>query len=315
MKKRKMNIALFLGGTSEERDISLKTGEQIFKALNKEKYNVKKIDPKFDLEIFFNLIKNKKVDLVFLGLHGRGGEDGAIQGMLETLRVPYTGSGVLGSVLAMRKDFSKQVFETQKIATPKYYIINKKDFKKDSEKILLQIKKIIKPDWVVKPAGSGSSYGISLAESDKELKKAIKFALSFSDIVLVEKRITGREYSVPVLGEEAFPVIEIRPKHDFFNYKSKYQTGECEEIVPAPSLSKKQAEKMQKLAVLSHNALGCKVYSRVDFVADKKGNFYVLEVNTLPGMTENSLLPKSARAQNITFSKLLDKIIQLSLKK
>lgn len=305
MKKR---IGVIMGGESSEREISLLTGKAIAKNLDKKKFEVKTYDIKKDLLKLFMDCYQRKIDLAFIALHGKLGEDGTIQGMLELLKIPYVGSGVLGSALGMNKIITKKIFEREKIPISKYFYFDLEKFKKNKKNIL----KRTKIPCVVKPSDSGSSIGVSIVKVRKDLEKAIKKAFKESREVIVENYIKGKEISVPVLGNEnpiALPVIEIIPKKEFFSYQAKYD-GTTKEIVPA-RISKKMAQKAQKLAIKAHQSLKCQNLCRVDMIL--KGNkIYVLEVNTIPGMTEQSLFPKAAKAAGMGFSKLLEKLIKLA---
>jgi len=309
MKNKKLKIAVILGGTSSEREVSLATGEHIFKNLDRKKYIPKKYDPKNDLHLLFEDAKNKKIDLAFIALHGKMGEDGMMQGLLEMLEVSYTGSGVLASALAMHKISSKKIFIKHKLATPSFVFFTKSEYKKAKKDILSEIK----VPCVVKPNDSGSSVGISVVKKRDNLEKAIKKALTESDEIIVEKFIEGVELTVPVLDKKTLPVVEIIPKKDFFDYQAKYEEEWCDEIVPA-RISTEITKKVQKIALEAHQSLYCRHYSRVDIILDRKGKLWVLEVNSLPGMTPNSLIPKSAAVAGINFPQLLDKIINLARK-
>lgn len=308
MKNRKLKIAVIMGGTSSEREVSLATGEQILKNLDRRKYISKKYDPKTDLHQLFQDNLHKKIDLVFIALHGKMGEDGIIQGLLEMLEIPYTGSGVLASALAMHKITSKKIFGKHKLATPSFIFFTKSEYQKAKKDILFQVK----VPCVVKPNDSGSSIGISVVKKREQLDLAIKKALVESDEIIIEKFIAGLELTVPVLDKRALPVVEIAPKTEFFDYQAKYEVEWCEEIVPA-RIPIKIAKRAQDMALEAHRALYCRHYSRADMILDKKGKLWLLEVNTLPGMTPNSLIPKSAAAAGIKFPKLLEKIIKLAV--
>lgn len=304
----KMRVAVIAGGISEERDVSLKSGKIIAANLDRKKYLVSRYDPKTDLPKLINDCQKKKIDLCFLVLHGRGGEDGAIQGLLELLKVKYTGSDILSSALCFDKFQTKQKLKTKKIFLPKDLLITKKVWQQQGRALF----KNFHLPAIVKPNASGSSFGITIAKDVKSLEKSINAALQYDKTILVEEYITGREITVPVLGEIVLPLIEIRPRgHAFFDYDAKYIAGEADEIVPAP-ITKKSANQISRLALNIHQTLGCHGLTRLDFIL--KGNKpYFLEINTLPGMTENSLCPKSARAAGLTISDFLDRIINLAL--
>ena len=253
---------------------------------------------------------------MFLGLHGKFGEDGKIQSLLEFRGIKYTGSGVLASALAMDKDISKKILRSAGIKTPDWLSLRKSGFNNPSETDRLIMKSTGYP-CVVKPNDEGSTVGLTIIQPDVEdiqLKKSVELAFEYSGKVLIEQYIKGREITVPVIGDEAFPVIEIRPKGGFYDYEHKYTKGMTEYICPA-ELSEDVLEKARKYALEAHNLLGCSVYSRIDFILDDKNELYCLEVNTLPGMTDTSLVPKSAAATGMTFRQLIERITELSLQK
>lgn len=345
-----MNIILITGGPSSEREVSISSSKSILKAIKELGHNVKLIDPVngnekvSEEDIFRNAVKKESpsieklreiqqsfnrnilqcinsdifdnIDLAFLGLHGKFGEDGKIQTLLELRGIRYTGSDVFSSALAMDKDISKIILKSLDIETPDWLSL-KKNRKTDFEKINRLILDSIGYPCVVKPNDEGSTVGLSIVQPDVEdiqLKNSIDLAFSYSDKIVIEKYITGRELTVPVIGNEAFPVIEIRPKDGFYDYEHKYTKGMTEYFCPADILPETE-KKAKAYALKAHEALGCSVYSRVDFILDAENKLYCLEVNTLPGMTETSLVPKSALATGMSFTQLIEKIIQLSLQK
>lgn len=303
----KIRIALLYGGFSAEREISIKTGQMIAQNLDKKKYQVFLFDPKNDLERFIKTIKEKKVDLVLPALHGPLGEDGTIQGMLEFFDIPYVFSGVLSSALAMDKEMTKKILKTEKILMPRSVVLSKNYRQKDLRQISLPT--------VIKPVDQGSSVGTFIVKIEKELAKAVREALKFGPKVMAEEFIEGKEITAAVLGNEkprALPLIEIRPKAShFFDYRAKYEIGGSEEICPAP-ISKTLTKKIQKIAAKIHRLLGCRGVTRSDFIL-KGEKPYFLEINTIPGMTETSLVPQAAAKAGIPFSKLLNRLIELSL--
>jgi len=305
----KIKIALLLGGFSAEREISFKTGKMIAKNLDKKKYQVFLFDPKENLEEFIARVKQKKFDVVFPALHGPLGEDGTIQGLLELFDVPYVFSGVLASALAMDKVMTKKILETEKILMPRHVILGKNYRQSDLKKIKLPA--------VVKPVDQGSSVGTFIVKTEDELKNAIKEAFKFGPKIMIEEFIDGKEITAAVLGNakpRALPLIEIRPKiSHFFDYRAKYEVGGSEEICPAP-ISKNLTKKFQQIAVKIHQVLGCRGVTRSDFIL-KNNKPYFLEINTIPGMTETSLVPQAAAKAGISFPKLLDKLIELALEK
>jgi len=307
---KKIRLAVLMGGTSSERDISLISGKEVVKALNKDKYDIKVYDPATDL---IKLAQDKdQIDVAFPVLHGPGGEDGTIQGFLELLELPYVGSKVLASALAMDKEMTKKVYNQEGIPTPKSITLYKFD------KINLDK---IKVPCVVKPVSQGSSVGTSIVKSKDGLKKAIDEAFKFEDRIMVEDYIEGMEITVSILGNKkpiALPVIEIiPPEGEFFNRQVKYN-GATQEIVPA-RLSKQLTKYAQDIGIKVHQVLGCRGFSRTDIIIQTSSsklqtpNLYVLETNTIPGMTRESLFPKAAKAAGISFPKLLDRLIGLAL--
>jgi len=305
-----IKVAILMGGISNEREVSLSTGKTVAKYLDSSKFDSKLYDTKKDLPKLFLDISKKKIDICFIALHGKGGEDGSIQGILELLGVAYTGPGIMASAISMDKIISKRLFMQEKILTPKFVVIkNKKiDFKQIRDKIGLPC--------VIKPSNSGSSVGVSIIKKEKEIKKGIKMALKENDKVIIEEYIQGKEITVGVLGNKtprALSIVEIIPKTKFFDYQAKYNPKFCDEIAPA-RISVDLTKKAQELALKVYKLLDCKGFSRIDMILKGK-KIYVLENNTIPGLTPNSLLPKAAKADNISFSKLLEKIINFGLEK
>lgn len=257
----------------------------------------------------------KGIDVAFLALHGKYGEDGTIQGFLELTGTPYTGSGVLASALAMDKVMAKRVLAGEGIPVPRGVHITSADLAREGAAVLARANALIPA--VVKPSKQGSSVGMSLVDSPSAMETAVRLALQHDDEALVEERIFGTEITVAVLGKlgradlEALPVVEIVPRREFFDYKAKYDPAQCEEICPA-RIGDEATREAQTLALRAHRALSCRGYSRTDMILGPKGPV-VLEVNTLPGMTMNSLLPKAAATAGIPFGELLHRIVQLAL--
>lgn len=306
---KKLTIALLYGGISFEREVSLMSGKQVYEALDKDKYKVLRYDTKTDLKRLTN--DASQIDAALIILHGPFGEDGTIQGMLDLLGIPYQGAGVLGSALAMNKLVSKQLYESSRLPVPPYMSIKRRD-RIDPESF---VKRLGLP-LVVKPVNGGSSVGISIVKTKDTLTAAVKNAFEQDETVLLEAFIEGIELTGAVLGNdnlEALPIIEIVPEknHVFFDYKAKYTAGETQEICPA-RIDANLTDKAQTYARLAHQSLFCKGYSRTDMIL-KGREIYVLETNTIPGMTSNSLLPLAAKAAGISFEQLLDRLIMLSL--
>jgi len=308
-KVEKLTIALISGGDSSERQVSLSSGDQVFEALDKEKYMVERFDPKTDLPQI--AAGAPQIDAALIILHGPLGEDGTIQGMLDLLDIPYQGSGVLGSALAMDKLVSKKMYEDSGLQVPPYHVF------KDSETVLPeQVVDRLGLPLVVKPVVGGSSIGMSIVRTAEALPAAIEKALMEDRSALVESYIQGMELTCSVIGNdllETYPVVEIRPGKgfEFFDYQAKYTDGATVEICPA-EIPDEVADQVQSIAKTAHTALCCRGYSRTDFIYSQ-GTVYVIETNTIPGMTRNSLLPLSARAAGVSFSGLLDRLILLGL--
>jgi D-alanine-D-alanine ligase len=297
---KKKKIAVMMGGLSREREISLKTGKAILKALTEKGYMVTPIDVGDD--IAEKLVK-EKIECAFLALHGRFGEDGTIQGMLELMRIPYTGSGVLASALAMHKIMSKKFFLCEKIPTPCFEVFQREEIKKDPPK------KISLPlPIVVKPAREGSTIGISIVRKDEELGSALRKAGEYDEEILVEEFMKGREITVGILENIPLPVIEIVPKSGFYDYHSKYTKGETQYILPA-RIPREKYLYAQEIGLRAFQELGCLSLGRVDLMTDEDENPFVIDVNTMPGMTETSLLPKAASYAGIPFEDLVERIL------
>ena len=305
-------IAVIRGGKSAERKISLKTGQAILTALKSKDYKVVDIDPKDNLH---QQLVDNEIDLAFIALHGRYGEDGTIQGYLELEDIPYTGSGVLGSALAMDKISSKRVFEQAEISTPEFIVLKKKEYTGSENAIKKRIKEKFSFPVVVKPALEGSSLGLSITKDEEKLLTDIEDAFEYDEEILIEEYIPGKEITVGILGREeleALPVIEIRPRAGVYDYEAKYTKGATDFVMPAP-LDKEVYNQAQELSLKSHQVLNCQGVSRVDLRVNPQGEVYVLEVNTIPGMTETSLLPQAAAEKGLKFPELVEKILKLAI--
>ena len=332
MLKPKINIAVFVGGTSPEREVSKSSGKAIYQALHSLGYNCTLIDPAYginqpetDEEFFsakdFGEIKNENliktidskwmdnIDMVFLALHGKWGEDGMIQSLLELKGIKYTGSGVLSSTIAMDKDLSKTLFLKNNVNTPSWITIDKK-FNRDE--VIKLIKSKFGYPLIIKPNDQGSTVGLSVVKNDEEIFKAIETAFQYSDLTVIEEYIPGREMTVAILEDKPLHVLEIFPKSGLYDYESKYTSGMSEYIVPA-NVTEDVFNKMQLQAIKAFRSLRCEVYGRVDFRLNDENVPFCLEVNTLPGMTETSLVPKMAYSVGISFEELIDRIIRNSL--
>lgn len=299
-------IAVVMGGPSAEREISLVTGNAIAAALEEKGHAVVRID--LEPKKITEQLAQSGADIVFNAVHGLYGEDGRLQSVLEMLGMPYTGSGVLASALAMDKVASKRIFQAAGISTPNSLIFTRAE-EKEAEAIIFT--KFSLP-VVVKPASQGSSIGVEVVKEREHLIKAMENAFTYSNEVLVEEFISGEELTVAMMeinGEvHAFPVINIRPRSGAYDFKSKYTKGETEYLVPAP-LPEATTKHVQKLAIAAYKVLGCKGVARADVMLDNQGQGYVLEVNTVPGMTATSLVPKAAAAENICFQNLCEMML------
>jgi D-alanine-D-alanine ligase len=304
-----LTVALLSGGISSEREVSLKSGDQVYAALDKDKYRVIRYDPKTDIS---RLVADaSSIDVALIILHGPFGEDGTVQGLLELLGIPYQGSGVLGSAIAMDKLVSKQLYERSGIPTPAYITIHREGTQKAEtclERIGLPL--------VLKPAKGGSSIGMAIVKTRDKLEPAIQESFRYDDTLVVETYIQGTELTVGVIGNRdlnALPVIEIIPdsQYEFFDYHAKYLPGASREICPA-RIDEVLTEKAQTYAKMAHRALFCEGYSRTDMMLTDR-ELFILETNTIPGMTETSLLPRAAKTAGIPFSKLLDILIELGI--
>jgi D-alanine-D-alanine ligase len=307
-------IIVLMGGPSTEREVSLRTGTAIYEALLAKGCQVTTLD--LDREIVGKL-QEEKPDVVFIAVHGKYGEDGVVQGILDLLEIPYTGSGVLASALAMDKAMSKKVFLAEGIPTPHSLILGIADKKSGINMVVARVKEQFTFPAVVKASTQGSSIGVTIVEDAENLSNAIEDAFHYSETVLIEQFIRGREVTVAVWGNEspeALPIIEIAPKSGRYDYQSKYTKGATEYIVPA-RLPQQVYQLIQQAAVAAHRALGCKGVSRVDFMVEDTGAFYALEVNTVPGMTGTSLVPKAAAAAGIDFGDFALRLIDLALQK
>lgn len=300
-------IAVLYGGNSAERDVSLKSGQAIAKGLEEAGFNVTLIDTK---TVPLTDLLDNNIDRVFIALHGRGGEDGCLQGALEYLGIPYTGSNVLGSSLSMDKVRSKQIFKACDIPTAAFTIVNKADFATLSlENILSELGGRV----MVKPANEGSSIGMAQAKTIEQLRNALIEAFGFDRQVLLEAWIDGPEYTVTILGDKALPAIHMETPREFYDYEAKYQSTSTQYHCPC-GLDKREESEIQALSIKAFNATGAQGWGRVDIMQNQRGEWQVLEVNTVPGMTETSLVPKAAKVFGLNFSELVTQILQLSVK-
>jgi D-alanine-D-alanine ligase len=294
-------VAVLFGGTSGEREVSLKSGAAVLAALLRQGVVAEAFDPAEK-----NLSELTQFDRVFNTLHGRGGEDGTMQGALDLMGVPYTGSGVMASSVGMDKWRTKLLWKALNIATPDFEVVNvDSDFAAIEQKLGLPL--------FVKPANEGSSIGITKVKQKGALQAAWILASRADPLVIAEKFVGGGEYTVGILGESALPIVRIVPKNEFYDYEAKYLRDDTEYLCPC-GLSKEKEAQIQAEAVQAFKAIGCKGWGRVDFLMDEVGNHFFLELNTNPGMTDHSLVPMAAKAAGISFDELVIKILEMTLK-
>jgi D-alanine-D-alanine ligase len=293
-------IGVLFGGLSAEREVSLKSGTAVYQALIAQGYDAVAIDVGRDLA---EILKREAIEVAFIALHGRYGEDGCVQGLLELLQIPYTGSGVLASALAMHKLYSKQAFAASGILTAPFRCYRR------GEAVKLTNIPFGLP-LVVKPVQEGSSVGVSIVKEEKQLADAVELAFRYDDEILVEQYIKGQEVQVGIVDDMPIGAIEIVPKNEFYDFEAKYTDGMAEHIFPA-RLEPSRYEKALQIGLAAHRSLGCKGYSRVDLLVTSSGDCYVLEVNTLPGMTTLSLFPEiAAKGAGLPFAPLVSRIIE-----
>ena len=307
----KLRVALLSGGRSAEREVSVHSANKVYETLDKAKYDIRRYDPRDDLAKL--LADAREIDVALIILHGRLGEDGTIQGMLELLDIPYHGSGVLGSALGMNKIIAKRLYEHAGLPVARWLVLEG-----DEPDPVSLVEKTFGFPAVVKPEQEGSTIGITIVRTPDELGPALELARRYDRLVLVEEFLKGVEITGAVLGNrkpQALPLVEIIPgdKYGFFTYEAKYTPGATREICPA-RLSEALTRKAQDYAVRAHKALKCRGYSRTDMIACDN-EVYILETNTIPGMTATSLFPQAAAAAGIGFSELLDRLIELALEK
>lgn len=326
----KPKVALLVGGTSPEREVSKMSGKGIYEALLSLQYPTVLVDPAYgtnqplQTEMFFSSqdyseISNRNcveainsklfddVEVVFSALHGKWAEDGTMQSLLELRGLKYTGSKVLASALAMDKALSKTIFNKAGVHTAKWLVVT--DQNKNDEKLYQQIISEFGLPCVIKSNDQGSNIGLTIVKEENKIDEAVQLALAFSDKALIEEYIPGREITVAILEKEALPVLEIIPKDGFYDYEHKYTAGMCDYIVPA-DIPDDVFKAIQGQALVAFNSLKCESYGRVDFRLNENNEWFCLEVNTLPGMTSTSLVPKMAKAVGISFEELIERIIK-----
>ncbi len=305
-------VLVLMGGISTEREVSLKSGAAVAKALEEAGYTVETLDIKPD-----NIAKISEIkpDVAYLALHGKGGEDGCIQGLLEWMGIPYTGPGLAASAICMDKTLTKKILLQGNIPTPKSVEYKREDCA-DVKKVAAELMNALGLPMVIKAPCQGSSIGVVIVREEGHISDAITEVLKYDDSLLAEQFVAGTEVSVPVIGNdnpEVLPIIEITASNEFYDYQSKYTPGMSQHIIPA-RISKTAEERIRHYAAEAYKKTGCRGISRVDFMIDENDNVYVIEINTIPGMTETSLVPDSARYVGISFSQLVDRIVKLAIK-
>lgn len=287
-------VAVLFGGSSAERAVSLKSGAAVLAALQAAGVDAYGIDAGAQLA---EQLLSERPDRVFIALHGRGGEDGSLQGLLESLRIPYTGSGVMASAIGMDKLRTKQIWQSLGLPTPAYAML------RDGEQCAEIVERLGTP-LIIKPLHEGSSIGMAKADSLQQLQDAWQGAQSYDSEALVEQWIQGAEFTVAVLDGQALPPIRLRTPHTFYDYEAKYQANDTQYLCPC-GLPPEQEAQLKALSLRAFEAVGCKGWGRVDVMQDEQGNFYLLEVNTVPGMTDHSLVPMAAKATGLSFADLV----------
>lgn len=308
---KKLCVALLAGGRSGEREVSLKGGEEVYKVLDQNKYEVRRYDPSTDLVRL--AADSAEIDVAFILLHGPFGEDGTMQGFLDMLGIPYQGAGVLGSAMAMDKNIAKVMYRQAGLQVPDWRMAKKSQIDSPGE----LIGQLGLPA-VIKPLHQGSSLGMSIPATAEEMTKGLRAAFEFDNQVMVEKFIKGREITCGILGNDeltALPLVEIIPgeEYRFFDYEAKYRPGASREVCPA-EFDPEVTAKAQQCALAAHRVLNLEVYSRTDMIVNEEGIF-VLETNTIPGMTPTSLLPQAAAAHGLPFPLFIEKLLELAMQK
>ncbi|MEQ9941382.1 D-alanine--D-alanine ligase [Pectobacterium aroidearum] len=302
-------VAVLLGGTSAEREVSLLSGQAVLAGLKEAGINAHAVDTR---DVSVTTLKEEGFTKIFIALHGRGGEDGTLQGVLEFLGLPYTGSGVMASALTMDKLRTKQVWQAVGLPVSPYVALDRRQYSEMAANALLATFTHLGLPLIVKPSREGSSVGMSKVNTLSELPAALEEAFRHDDDILVEKWLSGPEYTVAILGDEVLPSIRIQPAGTFYDYEAKYLSDDTQYFCPS-GLSDEKEQELAGLAMAAYRAVGCSGWGRVDFMLDSDGAFYLLEVNTSPGMTSHSLVPMAARQRGLTFSQLVVKILELAV--
>ncbi|AFJ02035.1 D-alanine--D-alanine ligase [Methylophaga frappieri] len=295
-------VAVLMGGRSAEREISLKSGNAVLSALLAKGVEAVGIDVDSHIDI---TLREGQFDRAFIVLHGRGGEDGEIQGLLQAMAIPFTGSGVTGAMLSMNKRISKLIWQQQALSTPKFRLVNAET---DPQELVIALGLPL----VIKPVHEGSSIGMSKVTDGEAIAAAIRLALQFDQDVIAEQWINGAEYTASILAGNALPVIRLKTPREFYDFEAKYHANNTEYLCPC-GLTEEQEKRCQALALDAFNALQMKGWGRVDVMADQQGNFYLLEANGVPGMTDHSLVPMAARETGLDFQQLCWRILETSL--
>ncbi|AYN24832.1 D-alanine--D-alanine ligase [Buchnera aphidicola] len=302
----KKKIAVLLGGNSSERNISIKSGYAILKSLLRSGFNAHAVDTR-DFPIM--QLKKQGFDSAYIALHGKGGEDGSIQGILEYLNIPYTGSGIMSSAISLDKWRTKLLWKSYSLPVLPDVYLKKEDILKYTYPYIL--KKILKLQFpvVVKPNNAGSSIGVTIVHCHNLLIDSINIAFNYSNDIIIEKFLEGREYTVSILNRKILPPIKILTKNSFYNYSAKYTESSTKYLCPS-GLNHQKEKELKKIVKIAWNTLGCKGCGRIDTILDKKNNFWLLEINTIPGMTHRSLVPIAAKTIGISFDELVLKILK-----
>ena len=304
-------VAVLKGGRSLERQVSLRSGARVEDALKRLDHEVVPIDVALDL---IRRLREAEPDVAFIAMHGRDGEDGTVQELLEILGIPYTGSGVLACVRAMDKVLAKHLMVEEGIPTPEFFAFNETAFRElGAAEALPAIEERLEFPIVVKPSSQGSALGIKFARSADDLPAALVSAFSYDSRVLLERHVDGRDLAVSILDDEALPVVEAVPRdEEFYDFEARYEIGRTEFVCPA-ELPAGVTERAQELALRTYRLLGCSAFARVDLMLDTGGELTILEANPIPGLTETSLLPQAAEAAGISFDELVGRIVELAL--
>ncbi|NQV36558.1 MAG: D-alanine--D-alanine ligase [Candidatus Marinimicrobia bacterium] len=297
-----IKVGILMGGTSTEREVSLNTGKAMQTAVDALGYESVSIVLGDSIHEIIPMLKT--VDVVLIALHGGDGENGVIQGMLDLMNIPYTGSNPHASSICMDKHVSKVLVEKFGVRTPKWMIINKAD---------IATRPNFSPPYIVKPVDQGSTVGLTVVYQKTNLDTALNSAFEYSDTIMIEEYIAGREITVTILGNKAYPIVEIIPSHDLYDYECKYSLGMSQYVCPA-DISNDISAKIKSESEKIFSILKCRHYGRVDYRLDDDSNFWFLEINTLPGMTETSLVPKSVKAAGMSFESLIDDLINRAIR-